>query len=133
MQRFFGTDGETFEFEWYIFSGRTTVGLLIEIQIKMTTRGIRPERIIFMSIFNDIDWTKIGNYKKAFFFFEISNGERLRKEISIGTLVFSRSWWRSTLKVNEQSYRILAPEEVKTLVQALETHVQAARNRLRDH
>ena len=36
--------------------------LLKEIQIKVTTRGIRPEecedRIIFMSMFNDIDWSK---------------------------------------------------------------------------
>ena len=36
--------------------------LLKEIQIKMVTRGIRPEefedRIIFMSMFSDIDWSK---------------------------------------------------------------------------
>ena len=36
-----------------------------------------------MSFFNDTDWTKNG------VFFEFSNGKRLRKEISIGTLVFS--------------------------------------------
>ena len=39
----------------------TTVELLKEIQINMATRGIKPEqfedRIIFLSMFNDIDWT----------------------------------------------------------------------------
>ena len=53
-----GIDGEPFEFEWNIFPGHTTMGLLRESQTKITTRGIRPEefedRIIFMSMYNDM-------------------------------------------------------------------------------
>ena len=40
---------------------------------------------------------------------------------------------KSIAGVLEQLYRKLEPEEVNTLVQALETNVQAARDRLRDH
>ena len=44
----------------------TTVEILREIQTIITVRKTRPEefedRIIFMSMFNDIDWTKNGNY-----------------------------------------------------------------------
>ena len=54
-----------FEFQWNVFQGHTTMELPKEIQMKMATRGIRPEEfedpIIFMSMFNDIDWTKKGN------------------------------------------------------------------------
>ena len=59
-----GIDGEPFEFEWHIFPGHTAVELLREIQMRMTTRGIKPaeleDRIIFMSMYNDdIDWSKV--------------------------------------------------------------------------
>ena len=40
---------------------------------------------------------------------------------------------KSIAKVNEQFYRKLEPEEANTLVQTLETNVQAARDRLPDH
>ena len=43
-----------------------------------------------MFMFNDIDWTKKGNYNGCF-----SNSEKVRdfaKNISVGTLVVSRSW-----------------------------------------
>ena len=40
----------------------TTMELLREIQIRMTTRGIKPEeikdRITFMSMYNEINWSK---------------------------------------------------------------------------
>ena len=64
-----------------------------EIQVRMTVRTTRREefedRIIFLSVFNDIDWTKNGNDKV---FFEFRSGKRVRKEISVGALVFFRSW-----------------------------------------
>ena len=51
----------SFEFEWNLFPGHPTMEILKEIQMKMAKRGIRPEefedRIIFMSLFNDTDWT----------------------------------------------------------------------------
>ena len=72
----------------YFLRTRLTVGLLIEIQIKMTTRGIRPERIIFMSIFNDIDWTKNGYYKKAFFFSKSQTVRDYAKRFQLGHWYF---------------------------------------------
>ena len=54
-------DGEPVEFEWNIFPG------LHEIQSKMAENRIRSEefkdRIIFTSMYNDIDWTQDGNLK----------------------------------------------------------------------
>ena len=51
-------DGEQMEFEWKIFPGFTTFGLLEQIQECMKERQCDPEqfegRIIFMSMFNDI-------------------------------------------------------------------------------
>ena len=47
------------EYNSIIFPGHTTVEILEEIHIKIATRGTRPEqfedRIIFLSMFNDID------------------------------------------------------------------------------
>ena len=52
-------DGEPMEFEWKIFPRVTTLGILDEIQKMMTESKCEPEqikgRIIFMSMFNDID------------------------------------------------------------------------------
>ena len=75
------------------FPGHTTVEILGAIQTHMTVRKTRPEefedRIIFMSMFNNIDWTSNGNYKECFF----SNSELvIDYEISVGTLVLSRFW-----------------------------------------
>ena len=65
-------DGEPCEFEWNIFQRNTTLEILKEIQIKMATRRTRLEEcedlIIFMSMLNDIDGSKKGNYKDWFFF-----------------------------------------------------------------
>ena len=59
-----GIDGAPVELEWNIFPGHLTLGLVREIQKKMTEITIRPEqfrdRIIFMSMYNDTDWTKDG-------------------------------------------------------------------------
>ena len=52
------------EFEWKIFQGITTLGLVEEIQSLVRDLQCEPEhfkdRIIFMSMFNDIAWTKKG-------------------------------------------------------------------------
>ena len=57
----FRIDEEPMEFEWNIFPGHTTEEILKDIQMRMTTRRTKPEEfedlIIFMSSFNDIDWT----------------------------------------------------------------------------
>ena len=53
------------------FPGHTKVDILGEIRMGMTIRTTRPDefedRIIFMSTFNDIGWTKKQNYKECFF------------------------------------------------------------------
>ena len=58
-------DGEPVEFEWKNFPGFTTLGILDEIQKMMTESKCEPEqfkgRIIFMPMYNDIDWTTRGN------------------------------------------------------------------------
>ena len=67
---------------------------LREIQRRMTTRRIKPEefkdRIIFMSMHNDIHWSKGEEMFDECF--SNSLKDRLRTQISEGTLVISRSW-----------------------------------------
>ena len=61
----FGIDGEPIEFEWNIYPGRASLEILQRIQKNLQDENIGPEhfegRIIFMSTFNDIDWTKNGH------------------------------------------------------------------------
>ena len=60
-----GIDGEPFEFEWNILPGLASLLILQKIESDLQGRNIEPEeledRIIFMSISNDIDWTAKGN------------------------------------------------------------------------
>ena len=61
------TDGKPMEFEWKIFPGHTTAGILKEIQKMMGELQCDPanftSRIIFMSMFNDLLWDKKENEK----------------------------------------------------------------------
>ena len=54
-----GLDGEPIDFEWKIFPGATALDLLHKIQADLQGKNITPEkfsaRIIFMSMFNDIE------------------------------------------------------------------------------
>ena len=65
-------DGEPMEFEWKIFPGFTTLGILEEIQKIMTEIPCEAEhftdRIIFMSMYNDIVWREQGNTEKCEFY-----------------------------------------------------------------
>ena len=58
-------DGQPLEFEWKIFPGFPTVGILNQIQQMMRELQCEPEnftgRIIFMSMFNDTVWDAKGN------------------------------------------------------------------------
>ena len=71
-----GIDGEAIEFEWKMFPGFSSLSILHEIQQDSEKRKIHPEefkdRIIFMSMFNDIDWKKEKDEKC------ISNAEEVR-------------------------------------------------------
>ena len=72
----FGIDREPIELEW-TFQGLTKLEILHKIQDNLDVRKIIPEqfedRIIFMSIFNDVDRTKRGNSDECF-----SNSEQVK-------------------------------------------------------
>ena len=55
-------DGEAVEFEWKHCPGHTTLQFLREVQRTMEEKMMQPEkfedRVIFMSMYNDIDWGK---------------------------------------------------------------------------
>ena len=61
-------DGMPTEFEWKIFTGITTLGVL-KIQSLMRVLQCEPEhftdRIIFMSVSNDIAWGEKGNTERC--------------------------------------------------------------------
>ena len=60
-----GIDGEAIEFEWNIFQGFTSLQIFQKIQNDLQERNTDPEqstdRIIFISMCNDIDWTEKRN------------------------------------------------------------------------
>ena len=74
----FGIDGEPIEFEWKIFRGLASLEILQKIQEDLQDRNVELEncedRIIFMSMFNDIEWTKRGISEQC-----ISNSEKVKK------------------------------------------------------
>ena len=61
-------DGMPTEFEWKIFLGITTLGLLEKIQSLMRDLQCEPEhfkdKIIFVSMYNDIAWGEKREYRK---------------------------------------------------------------------
>ena len=61
----FGIDGESSEVKWNIFPGLTSLEIFQKVHTNLDDRQINPEhfegRIIFMSMFNDIDGTKNRN------------------------------------------------------------------------
>ena len=60
-----GLDGEPIDFEWKIFPGATALDILHEIHADLQEKHVIPEnfsdRIIFMSMFNDIVLEKRDN------------------------------------------------------------------------
>ena len=76
------------EFEWNIFPGFSSLAFLQEIQKDLDRKNIKPREfkdlIIFMSMFNDIDWTKRGHSQKC-----ISNSEQVKNCAKR----FSRGHW----------------------------------------
>ena len=69
-----GIDGEAIELEWKSVPGFSSFSILQKIQKDLARKNIQPEEfedcIIFMSMFNDIDWKK--NDEKC-----ISNAEKI--------------------------------------------------------
>ena len=82
------------QFEWNIFPGFTSLQILQTIQGNLQELNIEPEkftdRIILVSMFNDVDWTRKGNERIC-----ISNSEKsqdIREEFVAGTLDVPWSW-----------------------------------------
>ena len=65
-----GIDGEPIEVDWNIFPGLTSLQILQTIQNDLQERNIEPEqfgdRITFISMSSDTEWTKRGNEKIVF-------------------------------------------------------------------
>ena len=85
-----GIDAEPIEFEWNIFPGFTSWQIVQKIQNDLQERNIEPEqfgdRIIFMSVFNDNNWTMKGNEENC-----ISNSEKVKAHAER----FSQGHWTS--------------------------------------
>ena len=83
-----GIDGEAIEFERTNFPGFSSLSILQEIQKDLARKNIKPEefkdRIIFMSMFNDINWSKGKNDEHC-----ISNAEKAKNY----ALKFSQGHW----------------------------------------
>ena len=81
-----GIDGEAIEFELKHFRGFSSLSILQEIQKDLARKNIQPEefkdRIIFMSMFNDIHWKKHNENC-------ISNAEKVKND----AMKFSQGHW----------------------------------------
>ena len=90
------------EFEWKIFQGFTTLGILEEILKFMTELHCEPEqfndKIIFMSMYNDIVWGKRGNTEKC----ETNSVTvaNCARRFPLGTLVILGTWIREEMVGN---------------------------------
>ena len=101
-----GIDGEAIEFEWNIFLRFSSLQILHETQNDLRERNIEPEkftdRIIFMSVFNDIDWTR--KRKRCNLYVEFRKSQGMREKIHAWTLDVSRSWRRKEVVWNSPFY-----------------------------
>ena len=61
VEEFLGIDGEAIEFEWNLVPRFTTLQIPRQIENESTTPEQFLDRIMFMCMFNDIDWTKRNN------------------------------------------------------------------------
>ena len=87
FQEAVGIDGEAIEFEWNISPRFSSFAILQEIQKDLARKNIQPEafkdRIIFISMFNNIDWSKRKNDDNC-----ISNAEKVKNAMKFS----QRSW-----------------------------------------
>ena len=89
-------DGMQTEFEWKMLPGFTTLDILEEIQKIMEGVQCEPEqfndRIIFMSMYNDIVWGEKRKHRKVCsdFYYNCE----VRSQIPSRSLVFLGTWIR---------------------------------------
>ena len=115
-----GIDGEPVEFEWNNFPGLISLQILRKIQNDLQEQNIEPEkfedRIISMSMFNDIEWTRKGNEENC-----ISNSEKVKtyeKRISQGQWTFlgpgdERKWYGYCNYIHEGKWDSIASQMVQ--------------------
>ena len=102
-------DGEPTEFERKIFQGITTLGLLEKIQSLMRDLQCEPEhfteRILFMSMYNDIAWEK-GNTERCDY-----NSKTIAEYARRFRAVVCLSWGLEQKRngTDRQTWRILGP------------------------
>ena len=93
----FGIDGEPIEFEWNIFPGHVSLEIFRKINQKnVQDQDTEPDNLgrrIFMSMFNDMDWTENGNSEKF-----VLNSE----QVNNFTKRFSRGHWSFLGPGNEE-------------------------------
>ena len=79
------------EFEWHIFPGLASLEMFQKTKKDLQDQNIELEhfegRIICISMFNVIDWTKRGNSEKCMYF-EFRRSQELREEVLARTLDF---------------------------------------------
>ena len=81
-----------------------------------TTRGIErgefKDRILFTSMYNDIDWSKKWRQFSNKMFFELSESQRFRKTYfreDIGRFSPSRNWTKMVRNAHPQAWRSVEP------------------------
>ena len=88
-----GIDGEPIELEWNIFPGFSSLWICQRIQEDLKRKKIKPEEfmdeIIFISMFNDIDWSEREWWNLHL---EHRKSQGLLDEILARTLDVSGSW-----------------------------------------
>ena len=102
VDEFLGIDLEAIEFEWNVFPGFTTLQILQEIQKDLQCQNVEPERfsgrIIFMPMFNDIEWEKRGIEGMC-----INNSEQANNSEQVKSFAqrFPRGHWAFVRPVDE--------------------------------
>ena len=108
------------QFEWNILPGFSSLQILQNIQEDLRERSIEPEKFIdrinFMSMFNDIDWTRKGNDGTC-----ISNSEKVKeyaKRFSQGHWTFlglgdEKKWYGTLPYTPEGKWDTTATQRVK--------------------
>ena len=108
-------DGRPTEFEWTIFPGITTLGLLEKIQSQMRDLKCEPEhfqdRIIFMSMYNDTECGAEGNPERC------DTIHRQLRIMLVDSLAVIGLPWGSDQKRNNTELTLADPTDLWTKLQ----------------
>ena len=109
-------DGMQTEFEWVIFPSFTTLGILEEIQFFLKGIHCKPEhfndRIIFLSMYNDIAWGDKKETQKSVFRILL----KVRSTLA-GSLAVVGHSWDLNQKRNDTGPILINQKEIGTELQ----------------